>query len=378
LPPSSWSARNPRATLILSLSSVPTPSLFDPLTIRGVTLRNRIGVSPMCQYSSVDGFATDWHLVHLGSRAVGGAGLVIAEATAVTPEGRISPGDLGIWSDAHVPMLARCARFIAGQGAVPGIQLAHAGRKASTARPWEGGQPLGPDEGGWRPVLAPSAIPYRDDHPVPEALDLAGIERIISAFVTATRRALDAGFRIIELHAAHGYLLHEFLSPLSNTRTDAYGGSFENRTRIVREVVLAVREVWPRELPLFMRVSATDWADGGWDVEQSIALARLARPLGVDLIDCSSGGNVSGVRIPIGPGYQAEFAARIRRGAEIATAAVGLITDPAHADALVREDTADVVLLARQELRDPYWPLRAAKALGADAAWPPQYLRARD
>jgi 2,4-dienoyl-CoA reductase-like NADH-dependent reductase (Old Yellow Enzyme family) len=350
--------------------------LFAPFTIRDVTLRNRIGVSPMCQYSAVDGFANDWHLVHLGSRAVGGAGLVMAEATAVTPEGRISPADLGLWSDAHVEPLARCARFIATQGAVPGIQLGHAGRKASTAAPWKGGGVLTPAEGGWRPILAPSPIPFDERHPVPEPLDDVGIRRVVDAFAAAARRALEAGFRIIELHAAHGYLLHQFLSPLSNQRTDAYGGSFDNRTRLVREVVEAVRRAWPETLPLFVRISATDWIPGGWDVEQSVELVRQLTPLGVDLIDCSSGGIAPGAQIPVRPGYQVGFAERIRREAGIATAAVGLITEPDRADAILRNEQADLVLLGREMLRQPYWPLHASRALGGSIVWPVQYLRA--
>jgi 2,4-dienoyl-CoA reductase-like NADH-dependent reductase (Old Yellow Enzyme family) len=353
-------------------------SLFTPFTLRSITLRNRVGVSPMCQYSSVGGFATDWHLVHLGSRAVGGAGLVMAEATAVLPEGRISPSDLGIWSDAHVEPLARCARFIADHGAVPAIQPAHAGRKASTAAPWEGGGPLTPEQGGWRPIVAPSAIPFRPSDPVPEALDEAGIRRVIDAFAAAAQRALEAGFHIIEIHAAHGYLLHEFLSPLSNHRDDAYGGSLENRARLTMEVVEAVRRVWPDELPLFVRISATDWLADGWDIEQSVALTRMLAPLGVDLIDCSSGGIAPGARIPIAPGYQVEFAQRIRHDTGVPTAAVGLITTAHQAEAIVRDGCADVVLLAREELRDPYWPLHAARKLGAEIAWPVQYLRAKD
>ncbi len=352
--------------------------LFTPLGIRGVHFRNRVGVSPMCQYSSVDGFTSDWHLVHLGSRAVGGAGLVVVEATAVTPEGRISPGDLGIWSDAHVEGLARCTRFVEEHGAVPGIQLAHAGRKASTAPPWLGGKPLPVEEGGWRPVLAPSGIPFAPGWPEPESLDAEGIRAVVEAFADGARRARDAGFRVVEVHAAHGYLLHQFLSPLSNRRDDAYGGSFENRTRLVREVCEAVRAEWPEELPLFVRISATDWAEGGWDVEQSVALCEALRPLGVDLVDCSSGGLVPGAKIPVGPGYQATFAERVRRGAGIATAAVGLITDPRQADEIVRDGRADLVLLARQLLRDPYWPLHAARHLGVEVEWPAQYRRAVD
>jgi 2,4-dienoyl-CoA reductase-like NADH-dependent reductase (Old Yellow Enzyme family) len=352
--------------------------LFAPLTIRGVTMRNRIGVSPMCQYSSRDGFATEWHLVHLGSRAVGGAGLVIAEATAVTADGRISPGDLGIWSDEHVAGLASCARFIEAHGAVAGIQLAHAGRKASTAAPWEGGGYVDPEQGGWRPIWAPSSVPFSEKVPEPRALDESEISAVVEAFGMAARRSREAGYRVVEIHAAHGYLLHQFLSPLSNRRVDAYGGSFENRTRIVREVVEAVRREWPGELPLFVRFSATDWVEGGWDDDQSVELARMLKPLGVDLIDCSSGGIVPGVRIPLGPGYQVHFAERVRREAGIATAAVGLITTAQHADELIRGGQADVVLLARQLLRDPYWPLHAAKELGVKLAWPVQYQRAAD
>jgi 2,4-dienoyl-CoA reductase-like NADH-dependent reductase (Old Yellow Enzyme family) len=352
--------------------------LFSPIRMRGVEMRNRIGVSPMCQYSAVDGLADEWHSVHLGSRAVGGAGLVMAEATAVTPEGRISPGDLGIWSDAHAEPLARCARFIQARGAAAGIQLAHAGRKASTAPPWEGGGYLDEAHGGWRPLLAPSALPFRPDSPVPAALDAAGVRAVVAAFADAAARSREAGFRVVEIHAAHGYLLHQFLSPLSNRRGDEYGGSFENRTRIVREVVEAVRGVWPESLPLFVRFSATDWVEGGWDVEQSVELARMLGPLGVDLVDCSSGGLVPGAKIPVGPGYQVDFAERIRREGGIATAAVGLITDPEQADAIVRRGEGDMVFLARQLLRDPYWPLHAARRLGAAAAWPIQYQRAVD
>jgi 2,4-dienoyl-CoA reductase-like NADH-dependent reductase (Old Yellow Enzyme family) len=353
-------------------------SLYEPLTLRGVTMRNRIGVSPMCEYSSSDGFANDWHVVHLGSRAVGGAGLVLTEATAVTADGRISPYDLGIYRDEHVETLSRITSFAIAQGAVPGMQLAHAGRKASSDAPWRGGRPLSPAEGGWSPVRAPSAIPFGDRSPVPEALDRAGIDAVVAAFRDAARRALSAGFQVIELHGAHGYLLHEFLSPLSNHRTDDYGGSFENRIRLFVEVTEAVRDVWPDSLPLLARFSGTDWVPGGWDLEQSVALARVLEPLGVDLIDCSSGGIVPGVTIPVGPGYQVEIAQRIRREAGIATAAVGLITDAQQADAIVRSEQADMVFLARQLLRDPYWPLHAAKSLGASVAWPVQYQRAVD
>ena len=353
-------------------------SLYEPLTLRGVTMRNRIGVSPMCEYSSSDGFADDWHLVHLGSRAVGGAGLVIAEATGVTADGRISPFDLGIYRDEHVEMLSRITRFIAAQGAVPGMQLSHAGRKASTDAPWRGGKPLAPADGGWRPIHAPSATAFSDRSPVPDALDRDGIARVIAAFRDAARRALAAGFQVIELHGAHGYLLHEFLSPLSNHRTDEYGGSFENRIRLFVEVTDAVRSVWPESFPLLARFSATDWVPGAWDVEQSIELARVLAARGVDLIDCSSGGIVPGVKIPVGPGYQVDLAERIRRDTPIATAAVGLITDAAQAEDIIRSGKADMVFLARQLLRDPYWPLHAAKTLGADVTWPVQYQRAVD
>jgi 2,4-dienoyl-CoA reductase-like NADH-dependent reductase (Old Yellow Enzyme family) len=353
------------------------PALFTPLELRRVRCRNRIGVSPMCQYSSNDGFANDWHFVHLGSRAVGGAGIVMTEATAVTPEGRISPYDLGIWKDEHIKELAHCVRFVREQGAVAGIQLAHAGRKASTARPWEGGRRVPPEAGGWRPV-APSAVAFKADDPPPESLDRHGIARVVRAFGDATRRARDAGFQIVEIHAAHGYLLHEFLSPLSNTRSDKYGGSFENRIRIVVEVTRTIRAEWPDEFPLFLRISATDWVEGGWDVEQSVKLACRLCPLGVDLVDCSSSGLVPGAKIPTGPGYQLDFARRVRHEAGVKTAAVGLITEPEQANAVIAEGEADVVLLARQLLRNPYWPLRAARALGATVAWPPQYQRAVD
>jgi 2,4-dienoyl-CoA reductase-like NADH-dependent reductase (Old Yellow Enzyme family) len=353
-------------------------TLFSPLTLRSITLKNRIVVSPMCEYSSTDGFANDWHLVHLGSRAVGGAALVFTEAAAVTAQGRISPDDLGIWKDEHIEPLARITRFIAEQGAVSGIQLAHAGRKASTSAPWKGGKPIGPAHGGWNPIVAPSAIRFDDGYQTPVALDLAGIQDIISAFASAARRALAAGFQVIELHGAHGYLINEFLSPFGNTRTDEYGGSFENRTRLLREIIDAVRVVWPERLPIFLRISATEWTEGGWDIEQSIELARMVAPLGVDLIDCSSGGNVPKVSIPIGPGYQVPLAERVRRDSGVPTGAVGLITSAPQADEIIRSGNADVVLLAREELRDPYFPLHAAKELGVDVAWPVQYLRAKN
>lgn len=354
--------------------------LFSPLTLRGVTFRNRIAVSPMCEYSSEDGFANEWHLVHLGSRAIGGAGLVFTEANAVEARGRISPHDLGIWKDEHVEMLARINRFLHEHGAQSGTQLAHAGRKASTRRPWElqkGSPALVPEtEGGWRPI-APSPLPFAEGYGTPRELGTEEIGTIVRAFGDAARRALEAGFDVIELHGAHGYLIHEFLSPLTNQRTDAYGGSFENRTRFVREVAEATRRIWPERLPLFVRLSTTDWVEeGGWDVEQSIELARSLRTLGVDLIDCSSGGAVPGVTIPIGPGYQTPFAERIRREADIPTGAVGLITSPAQADHIIRTGQADIVLLARELLRDPYWPSRAARDLGQEIPAPVQYVRA--
>ncbi|MCC6316963.1 MAG: NADH:flavin oxidoreductase/NADH oxidase [Gemmatimonadaceae bacterium] len=351
--------------------------LFEPLSLRDLTLRNRIGVSPMCQYSSIDGLASDWHLVHLGAFAVGGAALVFSEATAVLPEGRISPQDLGIWDDAHVPMLRRITDFIRANGAAPGIQLAHAGRKASTRRPWEGSGMVPPDENGWSDVMAPSAIPFAPDFPMPHELTLDGIARVVEAFRLAAQRALAAGFEVAEIHAAHGYLVHEFLSPLSNQRTDAYGGPFEHRTRLALDVLRAVRSVWPADLPVLVRISATDWAPGGWSVEESVALARLLRANGADMIDCSSGGLVPGVTIPLGPGYQVPFAARVRGEANVPTAAVGLITTPEQANSLLAEGSADLVLLGRALLRNPRWPLAAAHALGQQGPWPAQYLRAR-
>jgi 2,4-dienoyl-CoA reductase-like NADH-dependent reductase (Old Yellow Enzyme family) len=350
--------------------------LFDPLAIRDVTFANRVFVSPMCQYSSTDGYANDWHFVHLGSRAAGGAGLVLTEATAVLPEGRISPQDLGIWKDDHIEPLARVVRFIHEQGSVAGMQLAHAGRKASTYAPGAGHGMIPEREGGWSNVVAPSALPFTDGFPMPRALSVDGIKNIVSAFAAAARRACEAGFRVIEIHAAHGYLIHEFLSPLSNQRTDAYGGSFENRTRILREIVAAVRVSWPERAPLFVRISATDWIDGGWDIEQSVELARQLKQLGADLIDCSSGGNVPGAEIPVGPGYQTPFAEQIRREADILTGAVGMITSPNQAEHILVSGQADAVLIARELLRDPYWPLQAARELGQPTSWPVQYLRA--
>ncbi|HEY6308015.1 MAG TPA: NADH:flavin oxidoreductase/NADH oxidase [Candidatus Angelobacter sp.] len=355
------------------------PHLFEPLRIRGVEFPHRILVSPMCQYSCDNGLAQEWHLVHLGSRAVGRAAAVLAEATAVTADGRISPADLGLWSDAHAEPLERIFAFIArqGGGAVPGIQLAHAGRKASTAAPFYGGKPLAPADGGWTPIYAPSAIAFTEGYQVPREMTEAEITQVVQAFAAAARRAHAAGARLIEIHAAHGYLLNSFLSPLSNHRTDAYGGSFMNRTRMVCAVVEAVRRVWPEQYPLFIRISASDWTEGGWTVEDSVALAKLLRPLGVDLFDCSSGGNVAGVRIPLGPGYQVAFAEQVRRQAGVLTGAVGMITDPAQADQIIRTGQADVVFLARQFLREPYWPLLAARALGHDIQWPQKYDRAK-
>ena len=352
------------------------PHLFDSFTIRDLEFSNRMFVSPMCEYSSVDGYANDWHLVHLGSRAVGGAGLVLTEATAVLPEGRISPQDLGIWKDEHVDPLKRIVSFIHEQGSVAGMQLAHAGRKASTQRPWEGDGVVPETEGGWQNVMAPSAIHFADNYPAPQALTVDGIQQVVRAFAKAARRACDAGFRVIEIHAAHGYLIHEFLSPLSNHRDDAYGGSCENRTRLIREIVAAVRSSWPKGAPLFVRISATDWVEGGWDLKQSIELARSLKQLGVDLIDCSSGGTVPHAKIPAGPGYQTTFAQRIRHEAEILTGAVGMITSPVQAEQIIGTGQADAILIAREFLRDPYWPLRAATELGQSISWPVQYLRA--
>lgn len=353
-----------------------TAPLFEPLTLRGVTFRNRVFVSPMCEYSSEDGMPNDWHLVHLGSRAVGGAGLVLTEATAVSPEGRISPADTGLWSMAHADAFRRITRFIRSQGAVPGVQLAHAGRKASTKVPWVGSGALDADEGPWQPV-APSAIAYAPNYPSPRALSIREIDAMTAQWVSAAELALAAEFDVIELHMAHGYLLHEFMSPLSNQRTDEYGGTLENRIRFPLRVAAAVRDVWPDRLPLFVRLSATDWVEGGWDIEQSVQLSRELGQIGVDLIDCSSGGNVSGAKITVGPGYQVPFAARIRKDAGIATSAVGLITEPAQANDIVAAGKADAVMMARELLRRPYWPLHAAQALGVEVDVPNQYLRAK-
>jgi len=351
-------------------------TLFGPVSIRGTTFRNRIVVSPMCEYSSVDGFANDWHLVHLGSRAVGGAGLVLTEAAAVMADGRISPVDLGIYRDEHVDALARIFRFVEAQGAVPGMQLAHAGRKASTAEPWKGGAPVPLEDGGWTPIWAPSAIPFREGWQTPRAMTRADIAAVVGAFAKAVERLHAAGGQVAEIHAAHGYLLHEFLSPLSNLRDDEYGGSFDNRARFLLDVVDAIRAVWPERLPLFVRISATDWTDGGWTIEDSVTLAARLKTRGVDLIDCSSGGNAPNAKIPLGPGYQVPFAERIRRETGILTGAVGLITEPAQADAILQAGQADVIVMARQLLREPYWPLHAARALGDSVNPPVQYLRA--
>ena len=349
--------------------------LFDPYTLGDVVLRNRIAVSPMCEYSAIDGMPNDWHLVHLGSRAVGGAGLVFTEATAVSPEGRISLGDTGLWNDAQQAEWSRIAAFITGQGAVPGIQLAHAGRKGSTEVPWRGGKALPAGQGDWTPV-APSALAFSEHYPMPSALDAAGIAKVVADFAAASERARAAGFRIIEVHAAHGYLLHEFLSPLSNRREDAYGGSLENRARLLREVVAAVRGAWPAPAPLVVRVSATDWVEGGWDIDECVQLCRWLKADGVDLIDCSSGGNVPDAKIPVAPGYQVPFAARIRHEAGIATGAVGLITDARQAEDILERGDADLVFIARELLRDPYFPRRAAAELGVRIDAPLQYGRA--
>ncbi|MCR6656398.1 MAG: NADH:flavin oxidoreductase/NADH oxidase [Opitutus sp.] len=354
------------------------PHLFDPFTVKSVTLRNRIGISPMCQYSARDGLANDWHRVHLGARALGGAGLVIAEATGVLPEGRITPADTGIWNDAQAEAFAPITAFLKQHGSVAGIQIAHAGRKAGAAVPWEGGDHLADRKGGWTPV-APSAIAFGDGlNKIPHALTLEEIAATQDAFVAAAKRALAAGFEWLEIHGAHGYLIHEFLSPLSNHRTDQYGGSFDNRARFLLEITRRIRAIWPDHLPLTVRLSCTDWAEGGWEVEQTIELCKRLKAEGVDLIDCSTGGLVPHAKIPVGPGYQVPFADRIRREAQIATAAVGLITEPKQADAIIAQGQADLVLIARESLRDPNWPLRAARALGHAAALPPpvQYARA--
>ena len=351
-------------------------ALFSGLKIKDLELKNRIAVSPMCQYTSENGMPNDWHLVHLGSRAVGGAALVITEATAVSPEGRITPDDAGIWSDEHAEAYKRITAFIISQNSVPGIQLAHAGRKASTYSPWKGNGEVKNKNGGWQ-TIAPSPVPFAENYPLPKEMNVDDIRELISHFKNAAARSITAGFRIIELHFAHGYLVHEFLSPISNQRKDDYGGSFENRTRLALEIAEAVRKVIPESTPLFVRISASDWIENGWDIDQSVQLAERLKNLGVDLIDCSSGGNVSGARIPLGPGYQVPFAERIKREADILTGTVGLITSPVQAETIIRTGQADLVLLARELLRDPYWPLHAAKRLNTDVKWPDQYLRAK-
>ena len=349
--------------------------LFSPLTIGNITLKNRIVTSPMCQYSATDGFANDWHLVHLGTRAVGGVGLVIAEATAIAPEGRITPGDLGLWSDEHIDGLRRIAQFIHSQGAVAAIQIAHAGRKASCEVPWKGGRQLDEQNGGWQTV-APGILPFLAGERTPEPLSREGIQKVITGFASAAGRALAAGFRAIEIHGAHGYLLHEFLSPLSNNRSDEYGGSFENRIRLLTQVTEAVRKEWPAGNPLFVRISATDWSEGGWTLEESIKLAGILKDMGVDLIDCSSGGNIHDAKIPVAPGYQVPFSEAIRKTG-ILTGAVGFISTADQAESILQEGKADLVLLARELLRNPYFALNAARDLDEDVEWPVQYMRAK-
>lgn len=351
--------------------------LFSPFKLREVEFRNRVFVSPMCQYSSSEGMPNNWHLVHLGSRATGGVGLVMVEATAVAPAGRISPGDTGIWSEAQAQAFAPLAAFIKSQGAVSAIQLAHAGRKASTDVPWQGGKPLAAAAGGWQ-VIAPSPLPFDEGYPTPRQMTAEDIEEVTAQFAEAARRSLQAGFEVVEIHMAHGYLLHEFLSPLANQRQDEYGGDFDGRIRFPLQVARAVRQQVPEALPIFVRISATDWAEGGWDLEQSIRFARRLKEVGCDLIDCSSGGLVPGVRVPVGAGYQVPFAANLRREAAIATGAVGMIIEARHAEQIVADGDADCVFLARALLRDPYWALHAAKELGAEMVWPVQYLRAID
>ncbi|MEP6903465.1 MAG: NADH:flavin oxidoreductase/NADH oxidase [Actinomycetota bacterium] len=351
--------------------------LFEKYKLREIEFRNRIWVSPMCQYSSENGMPTDWHLVHLGSRAVGGAGLVIQEATAVSPEGRISPSDAGIWSDAHREAYRRITKFIKSQGAIAGIQLAHAGRKASTGEPWNGGKKVDEKDGGWE-TIAPSAIAFSDDYPLPREMTAEDIEKATNDFVAAARRAVEAGFEVIEIHAAHGYLFHEFLSPLSNKRTDEYGGSLVNRMRFLVETSKKVRQTVPESMPVFVRISATDWTDGGWDLEQSIALCRELKKIGIDLIDVSTGGNVLNASIPVAPNYQVSFAAEIRKQVSIATGAVGMITDAKQAEEILQNGESDAILIAREFLRDAYFPFTAAKELGGEVDVPKQYGRAID
>ena len=350
--------------------------LFDPLHIRSVRCKNRIAVSPMCQYSSVDGFANDWHLVHLGSRAIGGAGLIIQEATAVNMRGRISPDDMGLWRDEQIEPLQRITSFIKEHGSVAGIQLAHAGRKASMNSSWKGGTQVVESDGGWIP-MAPSAIPYNDGYPVPEEMTIQDIAQVRNDFKNSAIRALTAGFEVVEIHGAHGYLIHSFLSPLSNQRTDEYGGSFENRIRLLKEIISDIRNIWPERLPLFLRISSTDYLPGGWNLESSVELSNIVKQLGVDMIDCSSGGLMPHVRIPVGPGYQVPFAEKIRKETGILTGAVGLITTPMQANEIIINGKADMIFIARESLRNPYFPLTAAKELGKEIEWPVQYLRAR-
>ena len=350
--------------------------LFARLKLKSLELKNRIVVSPMCQYSSVDGFANDWHLVHLGSRAVGGAALIIAEATAVSPEARISPEDLGIWKDEHIEKLKQITGFIETQGSIPGIQLSHAGRKASTYPAWKGRGQVPLYQGGWKTVGA-SPIAFHEKEDAPQPLDKAGIEKVVQDFADAASRALQAGFKVIEIHAAHGYLVHQFLSPLSNTREDEYGGSFENRIRLLLEIVSALKKVWPEELPILVRISATDWAPGGWNIEESVQLSRILKEEGVALIDVSSGGLAAHQKIAVGPSYQVPFSARIRKETNVATGAVGLITSAPQAEEILQNGEADLIIMARELLRDPYFPLHAAHELGDDITWPIQYDRAK-
>ncbi len=352
------------------------PILFEPIKIRGIELKNRLVVSPMCEYSSIDGFANDWHLVHLGTRAVGGAALIFTEATAVSPEGRITPDDLGIWKDEHIAFLKRITSFIEAHGGVPGIQLAHAGRKASHFSPWKGGRALKKEEGAWE-TLAPSPVAFREDEPLPREMSIDDINQLVKDFSAAAERALQAGFKVFEIHAAHGYLINEFLSPLSNYRNDDYGGSFENRSRILLEIVEGLREIIKEELPLFVRISTTDWVDGGWTIDDSVKLAKILKTKDVDLIDCSSGGNSPAQKIPVEPLYQVHFAEKIKKEVGIFTGAVGLITTASEAEQILSDHKADLIIMARQLLRDPYFPLHAAKELGADVAWPVQYERAK-
>jgi 2,4-dienoyl-CoA reductase-like NADH-dependent reductase (Old Yellow Enzyme family) len=350
--------------------------LFSPLTIKGVTFRNRLAMSPMCQYSATDGFASDWHLVHYGSRAVGGSGLIMQEATAVLPEGRITPDDLGLYREEHIEMLQRITAFIHQQGAVAGIQLAHAGRKAGCAIPWKGGKQLSENEGGWKTV-APSVIPFNTEDNMPQELDQNGINNVKASFKLASTRAIQAGYNILEIHAAHGYLIHQFLSPLSNHRTDHYGGPFENRIRLLLEIVNAVKSVWPENLPLFVRISATDWWEGGWNIEEALQLASILKKEGVDLVDCSSGGLVPYQQIQLSPGYQVPFSERIKKETGILTSSVGLITEPHQAEDILQKGQADLIMMGRESLRNPYFPLQAAKMMGEDILWPLQYMRAK-